>query len=76
MKNRPEEIDARINESIEAWKLARQHAAAISEDGVRGVAERIADQLRDESIRDILAPLFKAAVKGKAKAKKNKSPNK
>jgi hypothetical protein len=73
MKNRPEEIDTRINESIEAWKLARQHAAAITEDGVRGVAERIADQLRDDSIRDILAPLFKAAVKGKAtKASKKK----
>ncbi len=73
MKNRPEEIDARINESIEAWKVARQHAAAITEDGVRGVAERIADQLRDDSIRDILAPLFKAAVKGKAvKASKKK----
>jgi hypothetical protein len=66
MKNRPEEIDTRIGETIDAWKVARQHAAAITEDGVRGVTERIADSLRDDSIRDILAPLFKAAVKGKA----------
>jgi hypothetical protein len=72
MKIRPEEIDARIAECIDAWKQARQHVSTIGEDGVRAVAERIADGLRDDSIRDCLAPLFKAAVKGKAKPKKSK----
>ena len=37
---------------------------------LRRLAERIADGLRDEGIRDCLSPLFKAAVKGKKGKKK------
>jgi hypothetical protein len=70
MKIRPEDIDGRIADCIEAWSNARQHCAAITDDAVRAVAERIADGLRDEGIRDCLAPLFKAAVKGKKGKKK------
>lgn len=69
MKIRPEEIDERIAGCIEAWRHARQHCAAIADEAVRPIAERIADGLRDDGIRDCLAPLFKAAVRGK-KAKK------
>jgi hypothetical protein len=69
MKIRPEDIDARIADCIEAWRNARQHCAAIGDEAVRPAAERIADSLRDDGIRDCLAALFKAAVKGK-KAKK------
>jgi hypothetical protein len=73
MKIRPEEIDGRIADCIEAWRSARQHCAAIADEAVRPVAERIADRLRDEGIHDCLAPLFKAAIKGKkAKAKAKK----
>jgi hypothetical protein len=70
MKVRPEEIDGRIHDTIEAWRSARERCAAITDDGVRPVAERIADGLRDEGIRDCLAPLFKAAAKGKKNKKK------
>ena len=70
MKIRPEDIDARIADCIEAWRNARQHCSAITDEAVRGVAERIADGLRDEGIRDCLSPLFKAAVKGKKGKKK------
>src|SRR3954471_21134953 len=66
MKIRPEQIDSRIAQCVDAWRSARQHSAAITDQGVRAVAEKIADGLRDESIREVLAPLFKAAVKGKA----------
>jgi hypothetical protein len=65
MKIRPEEIDTRIAECIDAWQQARQHCASIENEGVRQAAERIADGLRDESIHDCLAPLYRAAVKGK-----------
>ncbi len=71
MKIRPEEIDARIAECIEAWRDARQHCAAITDEAARPAAERIADQLRDDSIRDCLAGVFKAARKGN-KGKKGK----
>ena len=66
MKIRPEQIDSRIAQCVEAWRAARQHASTIADQGVRAVAEKIADGLRDESIREVLTPLFKAAVKGKA----------
>ncbi len=71
MKVRPEEIDTRITDCIEAWKTARQHCDNITDEGARHAAQRIADGLRDEGIRDCLASLFKQAVKGK-KAKKTK----
>ena len=70
MKIRPEEIDARIAECIEAWRVARQHCASIEDQQARPAAERIADQLRDDSIRDCLAAVFKAASKGKKGKKK------
>lgn len=70
MKIRPEEIDSRIADCLEAWRNARQHCAAITDETVRPVAERIADRLRDEGIEECLAPLFKAAVKGKKPRKK------
>ncbi len=70
MKIRPEDIDSRVADCIAAWSTARQHCAAITDDSVRPVAERIADSLRDECIRDCLAPLFKKAVKGKKPKKK------
>jgi hypothetical protein len=70
MKIRPEDIDTRIAECVDAWRAARQHCTTIADETVRPVAERIADGLRDESIRDCLAPLFRNAVKGK-KNKKN-----
>ncbi|HEX9104132.1 MAG TPA: hypothetical protein VF997_18095 [Polyangia bacterium] len=68
MKIRPEDVDAAISDVIEAWREARQHCAAIGDDAVRPVAERIADALRDERLRDCLAPLFKG--KGKKTKKK------
>ncbi|MGZ3438784.1 MAG: hypothetical protein ACXVDD_04690 [Polyangia bacterium] len=70
MKIRPEEIDGRIADCLEAWRTARQHCAAIADEAARPAAERIADRLRDEGIQDCLAPLFKAAVKGKKSKKK------
>ncbi len=69
MKIRPEDVDAAINDVTEAWRNARQHCAAIADEAVRPVAERIADALRDERLRDCLAPLFKGTGK-KTKAKK------
>jgi len=68
MKIRPEDIDGAIGDVIEAWRNARQHCAAIGDEAVRPVAERVADALRDERLRDCLAPLFK--VKGKKSKKK------
>jgi hypothetical protein len=76
MKIRPEDVDSRLAECVEAWRAARQHAAAIADQAARGVAERIADTLRDESFREVLAPLFKAAVKGKSAAKAAKDGKK
>jgi hypothetical protein len=70
MKIKPEEIDAHLGEIVEAWKSARQHAATLTEDGVRHAAEKIADQLRDDEVRDILASVFRAAKKGKKPKKK------
>ncbi len=68
MKIRPEEVDGAIGEVIESWRTARQHCATINDEMVRPVAEKIADALRDERLRDCLAPLFK----GKNKSKKSK----
>lgn len=68
MKIRPEEVDGAISEVIAAWRDARQHCAAIADEAVRPIAERIADALRDERLHDCLAPLFKRAGK-KAKKK-------
>jgi hypothetical protein len=65
MKNRPEEIEARLHDVIEAWRGARERAAAIADDTVRPVAEKIADGLRDEHLREALAPLFKNGKKKK-----------
>jgi hypothetical protein len=76
MKIRPEQVDSRIAECVEAWRVAREHAAAITDQAVRTVAEKIADTLRDESFREVLAPLFKAAVKGKSAAKAAKNGKK
>jgi hypothetical protein len=76
MKIRPEDVDSRLAECVEAWRVARQHAAAIADQAARGVAERIADTLRDESFRDVLAPLFKAAVRGKSATKAAKDGKK
>lgn len=63
MKIRPEDVDGAINDVIESWRNARQHCAAITDEAVRPVAERIVDGLRDERLRDCLAPLFKRSGK-------------
>jgi hypothetical protein len=65
MKNRPEEVDARLQAIIDAWRGARERASAISDEHVRPVAEKIADGLRDEQLREALAPLFKNGKKKK-----------
>jgi len=65
MKNRPEEVDARLQAIIDAWRAARERASAISDEHVRPVAEKITDALRDEQLREALAPLFKNGKKKK-----------
>lgn len=65
MKNRPEEVDARLQAIIDAWHAARERASAISDEIVRPVAEKIVDGLRDEQLREALAPLFKNGKKKK-----------
>ena len=70
MKIRAEEVDGAISDVIDAWKIARQHCAAIDDEAARPAAERIADALRDERLRDCLLPLFKGRGKNAKKAKK------
>jgi hypothetical protein len=65
MKNRPGEVETRLQEVIDAWRSARERASAIGDEIVRPVAEKIADGLRDEHLKDALAPLFKNGKKKK-----------
>jgi hypothetical protein len=65
MKIRTEDVDGRIQDTIEAWRTARTHCVNIGDADGRSAAERVADQLRDDNLRLCLSPLFRAAMKGK-----------
>lgn len=75
---KPENIDSRLVDIVDAWKGARGRLGGITDEHARKAAEKVADELFHDSIRTCLSPLFKAAVKGKknGKAAKNGKKNK
>jgi hypothetical protein len=73
---KPENIDSRLVDIVDAWKGARGRLGGISDDQARKAAEKVADELFHDSVRTALSPLFKAAVKGKKNGKNGKSGKK
>ncbi len=69
---KPENIDSRLVDIVDAWKGARGRLGGIADEHARKEAERVADELFHESVRTCLSPLFKAAVKGKKNGKNGK----
>jgi hypothetical protein len=73
---KPENIDSRLVDIVDAWKGARGRLGGITDDQARKAAEKVADELFHDSVRTALSPLFKAAVKGKKNGKNGKSSKK
>ncbi len=72
---KPENIDSRISDIVDAWKGARSRLIEIGDEHARKAAEKVADELLNDSIRHCLSPLFKAAIKGKKNGKPKKQKN-
>jgi hypothetical protein len=70
---KPENIDSRLVDIVDAWKGARGRLGGITDDQARKAAEKVADELFHDSVRTALSPLFKAAVKGKKNGKNGKN---
>lgn len=70
---KPENIDSRLVDIVDAWKGARGRLGGITDEQARKAAEKVADELFHDSVRTALSPLFKAAVKGKKNGKNGKS---
>ena len=70
---KPENIDSRLVDIVDAWKGARGRLGGITDDQARKAAEKVADELFHDSVRTALSPLFKAALKGKKNGKSHKS---
>jgi hypothetical protein len=70
---KPENIDSRLVDIVDAWKGARGRLGGITDDQARKAAEKVADELFHDSVRTALTPLFKAALKGKKNGKSHKS---
>jgi hypothetical protein len=73
---KPENIDSRLVDIVDAWKGARGRLGGISDAEARKAAEKVADELFHDSVRTALSPLFKAAIKGKKNGKNGKSGKK
>ena len=69
---KPENIDSRLVDIVDAWKGARGRLGGIGDEHARKAAEKVADELFHDSIRTCLSPLFKAAIKGKKNGKAGK----
>jgi hypothetical protein len=69
---KPENIDSRLVDIVDAWKGARGRLGGITDEQARKAAEKVADELFHDSVRTALSPLFKAAVKGKKNGKSDK----
>jgi hypothetical protein len=70
---KPENIDSRLVDIVDAWKGARGRLGGITDEQARKAAEKVADELFHDSVRTALSPLFKAAVKGKKNGKSHKA---